>query len=410
MNFLSSVKLSLNCLRANKKRAFLTILGIIIGVGSVIVIMSVGAGAQSLLVNEISSFGSNLFGITPGAADENGPPASVMGITVTTLKLDELEDINKVPGVIAATAYVRGVDSAVFDSQKVDITYVGTTPAMLIIEDAAVAEGRFFDDNESKNLSRVVVIGDAIKQDLFGDGQAIGEILKIKKQNFRVIGVMGKRGTVAFENKDTQVFIPIKTAQKILLGINHVSLIRGKFEDNANIDMMTGEIEAVGRENHNISNAAQDDFSVRSLDQALDVLTSVTNALRFFLAGIAAISLLVGGVGIMNIMLVNITERTKEIGLRKAVGATRMNILKQFLIESLTITVFGGIIGIISGSILSWLIATIAKQIGYKWDFVITISSIFLGLGVSAAVGLIFGSYPAAKAAKMEPVEALSAE
>ncbi|OIO16948.1 multidrug ABC transporter substrate-binding protein [Candidatus Kuenenbacteria bacterium CG11_big_fil_rev_8_21_14_0_20_37_9] len=410
MNFLSSVKLSLNCLRANKKRAFLTILGIIIGVGSVIVIMSVGAGAQSLLVNEISSFGSNLFGITPGAADENGPPASVMGITVTTLKLDELEDINKVPGVIAATAYVRGVDSAVFDSQKVDITYVGTTPAMLIIEDAAVAEGRFFDDNESKNLSRVVVIGDAIKQDLFGDGQAIGEILKIKKQNFRVIGVMGKRGTVAFENKDTQVFIPIKTAQKILLGINHVSLIRGKFEDNANIDMMTGEIEAVVRENHNISNAAQDDFSVRSLDQALDVLTSVTNALRFFLAGIAAISLLVGGVGIMNIMLVNITERTKEIGLRKAVGATRMNILKQFLIESLTITVFGGIIGIISGSILSWLIATIAKQIGYKWDFVITISSIFLGLGVSAAVGLIFGSYPAAKAAKMEPVEALSAE
>ncbi|PIU10671.1 multidrug ABC transporter substrate-binding protein [Candidatus Kuenenbacteria bacterium CG08_land_8_20_14_0_20_37_23] len=410
MNFLSSVKLSLNCLRANKKRAFLTILGIIIGVGSVIVIMSVGAGAQSLLVNEISSFGSNLFGITPGAADENGPPASVMGITVTTLKLDELEDINKVPGVIAATAYVRGVDSAVFDSQKVDITYVGTTPAMLIIEDAAVAEGRFFDDNESKNLSRVVVIGDAIKQDLFGDGQAIGEILKIKKQNFRVIGVMGKRGTVAFENKDTQVFIPIKTAQKILLGINHVSLIRGKFEDNANIDMMTGEIEAVVRENHNISNAAQDDFSVRSLDQALDVLTSVTNALRFFLAGIAAISLLVGGVGIMNIMLVNITERTKEIGLRKAVGATRMNILKQFLIESLTITVFGGIIGIISGSILSWLIATIAKQIGYKWDFVITISSIFLGLGVSAAVGLIFGSYPAAKAAKMEPIEALSAE
>jgi len=189
-----------------------------------------------------------------------------------------------------------------------------------------------------------------------------------------------------------------------------VSLIRGKFEDNANIDMMTGEIEAVVRENHNISNAAQDDFSVRSLDQALDVLTSVTNALRFFLAGIAAISLLVGGVGIMNIMLVNITERTKEIGLRKAVGATRMNILKQFLIESLTITVFGGIIGIISGSILSWLIATIAKQIGYKWDFVITISSIFLGLGVSAAVGLIFGSYPAAKAAKMEPVEALSAE
>ncbi|MFH1890087.1 MAG: ABC transporter permease [Candidatus Kuenenbacteria bacterium] len=408
---LHNIKLALNGLRANKKRAFLTMLGIIIGVGSVIVIMSVGAGAQSLLVNEISSFGSNLFGVMPGATSENGgPPASVMGITVTTLKLDEAEDIKKIPQVLAVTAYVRGVDTAVFDNQKTDITYVGTLPGMLEVESTNVEKGRFFTDEEVNGLAPVVVLGYSVKEDLFGDRDAIGESIKIKKKNLKIIGVMEKRGTVAFENKDTQVYMPIKTAQKIFLGINHVSLVRGKFEDGANVDFILEEVRQTIRQNHNISNSVNDDFTVESLSQALDVLTSITDALRFFLAGIAAISLIVGGVGIMNIMLVNITERTREIGLRKSVGATRANILKQFLVESATITVFGGIIGIISGVLFSWLIAIGAQAMGYKWDFVVTFSSILLGLSVSAAVGLIFGSYPANKAAKMEPAEALRSE
>ncbi len=410
MNLLSSIKLALNGLRANKKRAFLTMLGIIIGVGSVIVIMSVGAGAQSLLVNEISAFGSNLFGIMPGASSEDGPPASVMGITLTTLKLDEADDIRKISGVVSVTAFVRAVDTASYGSQKSDTTYVGTTPEMLEVESTSVEYGRFFGQEEVDGLARVVVLGHSIKEDLFGDADPLGEMIKIKKKNLKVIGVMEKRGTVAFENKDTQVYMPIKTVQKIFLGINHVSLMRGKFSDGIDMDLLLEEVRQVVRENHDIEDALHDDFTVRSLDQALDVLTTVTDGLRMFLAGIAAISLLVGGVGIMNIMLVNITERTKEIGLRKSVGATRGNILKQFLVESATITVFGGLVGIIGGIILSWLIAFGAQQMNYAWDFVVTISSILLGLGVSAAVGIVFGSYPAFKAAKMEPVEALRSE
>jgi len=410
MNLLSSVKLALNGLRANKKRAFLTMLGIIIGVGSVIVIMSVGAGAQSLLVNEISAFGSNLFGVMPGAAADDGPPASVMGITVTTLKLNEADDIRKIPGVISVTSFVRAVDTAIYGSQKTDTTYVGTTPEMLEVENTSVEHGRFFSHEEVDGLSRVVVLGHSVKEDLFGDADPIGEMIKIKKKNLKIIGVMEKRGTVAFENKDTQVYMPIKTAQKIFLGINHVSLMRGKFDERVDMELLLEEVRQVLRENHNIDNPLHDDFTVRSLDQALDVLTTVTDGLRMFLAGIAAISLIVGGVGIMNIMLVNITERTKEIGLRKSVGATRGNILKQFLVESATITVFGGLIGIIGGILLSWIIAIGAQAMDYAWDFVVTVPSVLLGLGVSAAVGLIFGSYPAFRAAKMEPVEALRAE
>jgi len=410
MTLVKNIKLALDGFKVNKKRAFLTMLGIIIGVGSVIVIMSVGAGAQSLLVNEISSFGSDLFGITPGAANDDGPPASVMGITVTSLKLEELDDIKQISGVKAVTAYVRGVDSINFNNQTSDVTYIGTTNDILEVEGGDLIAGRFFSDDESDSLSRVVVLGSSVKKDLFGDGDAIGEKIKLKKQNFRVIGVMEARGTVAFENKDTQVFIPIKTAQKQILGISHVSLIRGKLEEGVNVDMVIEDVASTVRANHNITNSDYDDFSVRSLDQALDTLTAITDALRFFLAGIAAISLLVGGVGIMNIMLVNVAERTKEIGLRKSVGATRVAILKQFLVESATLTVIGGMIGIILGILFSWLVALIAKQMGYKWDFVITIFSILLGLGVSTTVGLVFGSYPASRAARLEPVEALRSE
>ena len=385
-------------------------LGIIIGVGSVIVIISAGAGAQSLIVNEISSFGSNIFGVIPGAAAEDGPPASIMGIIVTTLKLDEVDDLKKIPHVEAVTAYVRGVNTITYQNQKTEGTFLGVNAEFLDVEAGDVTQGRFFTLEDVKSLARVIVLGSQIKQDLFGDSDPIGENVKIKKQNFKVIGVREELGTIAFENKDEQVYLPITTVQKLLLGINHVSMIRGKVDDAANIDFVIEEAKITIRHNHDIDNPLYDDFTVRSLNQALDIINSVTDALKFFLAGIAAISLLVGGIGIMNIMLVNITERTKEIGLRKSVGATRANILKQFLIEAITLTLLGGTIGIIGGVLFSWLIAIGAKAAGFDWDFIVTPASILLALGVSAAVGIIFGSYPANKAAKLEPIEALRSE
>lgn len=411
MDLLTNIKSSLFILRANKKRAFLTMLGIIIGVSSVIIIISAGAGAQSLIVNEINSFGSNLFGILPGAAKENGPPASIMGITVTTLKLKELDDLKKIPHVEAVTAYVRGVGTASYQGQTTDTTFVGVNADLPRVENITLSQGRFFNQAEVKSLAKVVVLGWQVKQDLFGDQQEVlGKIIKIKKHSFKVIGILDQMGNVAFDNKDTQVYIPIVTAQKIMLGINHVSLIRGKIDDVVNTGFVLQEVKKVIRRHHRISDPKNDDFSVRSLKQALNVINSVTDALRFFLVGIAAISLLVGGIGIMNIMLVNVTERIKEIGLRKAVGATRRKILQQFLIESATLTLLGGGLGVILGILISWLIAVMVQHLGYQWDFIISPLSILVALTVSIGVGLIFGLYPANQAARLQPVEALRAE
>ncbi len=410
MSWASLIKLAIRNFQINKKRAFLTMLGIVIGVSAVVIIMSAGAGAQSLIINEINSFGSNLFAVMPGVANENGPPPSIVGITVTTLKLTEVADIAEIPHIEAVTAYVRGMGTLSYGGQKTDTTFVGTSADLLKVENLTLATGRFFDKKEVDSLAQVIVLGHDIKNDLFGEEDALGKFVKLKKQRFRVIGVLDQMGNVLFENKDTQVYIPITTAQKKILGINHVSLIRGKIDDVANTKFVLNEVTKTIRQNHHIKNPANDDFTVRSLEQALNVINSVTDSLRFFLAGIAAISLLVGGIGIMNIMLVNVTERTKEIGLRKAVGATYRQILEQFLIESASLTLLGGLAGLLLGVLIAWLIAIVVQNMGYNWDFIISPRSILLALSVSVLVGVAFGLYPAQQAAKLEPVEALRNE
>ncbi len=411
MLLIDSVKASLSNFYHDKKRAFLTMLGIIIGVSSVIIIISAGAGAQSLIINEINSFGSNIFGVLPGAAKEDGPPASVMGITVTTLKLKEIDDLKKIPHVTAVSAYVRGVGTLSYQGQKTDATFVGVNASLPQIENITLAHGRFFNPAEVASLAHVAVLGSQVKNDLFGqDSPAVGANIKIKRHTFKVIGVMAPMGNMAFDNKDALVYIPITTAQKIMLGINHVSLIRGKIDNADYTDFVINEVKKTIRRHHHINNPDNDDFSVRSMAQALSTLDSVTNALRFFLAGIAAISLIVGGIGIMNIMLVNVTERTKEIGLRKAVGATRYKILQQFLIESAAITLSGGLIGVLLGILISWLAALLIQHLGYAWEFKLSLISILIALSVSVLIGLVFGLYPANQAAKLEPVEALRDE
>jgi putative ABC transport system permease protein len=410
MSFLLLLKTSLQVLRTNRRRTLLTTLGIIIGVAAVIVVMSVGAGAQSLIFDQINSVGSNLIGVLPGYSEDNGPPSSVMGVTVTSLKDEDVQAIKKIKEISAATSYVRGVETVQWGAQKTDATFVGTTDEYVDVEDAQVMMGSFFDSVAANTVSREVVLGWQIYKDLFGDQNPIGERVKIKRENFRVIGVMEKRGVQGFQNQDSLVFIPLKTAQKILLGISHVSMIRAKVDDEQDVPVALAQVEDILRERHDIKPSQDDDFTARATTEALDVLATITNALRFFLGGIAAISLLVGGIGIMNIMLVTVTERTREIGLRKAIGATKANVQSQFLFEAILLTILGGLIGIAIGVGISLLVAVVARYLGYNWAFVVTPASVIAGVGVSGLVGVIFGWYPARRASNFDPVVALRYE
>jgi ABC-type antimicrobial peptide transport system permease subunit len=399
----------------NKGRSFLTMLGIIIGIGAVIIIMAVGAGAQSLILAQVKSLGTNLVGVLPGKSDSEGPPASALGIITTTLTYDDamaLANKKNAPHITAVVAYSKGVGTASWGANNYDTNFNGTTSGYLDVEGGGVALGRFLTSDEEKNLSRVAILGSTVKNELFGDSNPIGQKIKIKKHSFEIIGVMKERGTVAFQNYDDQIFMPLKTMQKLISGVDYLGFLRAKVDATENIDSTILDIEETLRDRHDIKDrsGASDDFTVRSAAQALDVIKTVTDALSYFLAAMAALSLIVGGIGIMNIMLISVTERTREIGLRKAVGANTFNILSQFLVEAVTITLLGGVIGISGGTLIAFLISLGAKALGYDWEFLVSIMSIVLAVSVSMAVGLGFGLYPAAKASRLDPVEALRYE
>ncbi len=379
---------------------------------AVVVIMSVGAGAQSLILNQIEGLGSNLIGILPGASEEDGPPAAAYGIVITTLTYEDGKAILEAGNshILAVAPYVRGADTLSVEGNTLDTSFVGTSASYLDVESVPIANGRFFTEDEERSVAKVAVLGHDVAEELFGDEDPVGRTVKIKKTNLQIIGVVAQRGTSGFQNQDNQIFVPVSTAQKLLLGINYVSFMRAKIDEAAYVDSSMRFIEDVLRERHDIDAGEGDDFSVRSTQQGMESLTQITDALKFFLAAIAAISLVVGGIGIMNIMLAAVQERTKEIGLRMAIGAKRSQITQQFLVETVMITLTGGLIGIAFGVLISVIVATVATAMGYSWDLVITPGSMIMGCVVSITIGLLFGITPARRASRLSPIEALRYE
>ena len=415
MRLIDPIKISYKNLMAAKFRSFLTILGIIIGVASVIIIMAIGRSAQALILDQVSGIGSNLIGILPGASDEKGPPAAAMGIKVTTLKYGDLEALRsgkEVPEIQDAAGYVMGSQTAKYKGEDLTVSFTGTTASYMDVENIEIAEGRFFNKTEEADVSKVAVVGKNIVRDLFLNEDPIGKTFQLKDHNFTVIGIFESKGSAGFgtASADDSVFIPLITAQRLMLGINHIAFIRAKVRSTDLIPYAIANTKATLRERHNIDDPADDDFSVRDQAQALEMIKNITNVLRYFLLAIGTISLVVGGVGIMNTMLIVVNQRIREVGLRRAIGAKTRDILVQFLMESAAISFFGGVLGIVLGILVSFIAALIMQSLGYAWPFLVSWQSIAAATLVSIAIGVVFGMYPARKASRVSPMESLRYE
>jgi len=414
MKFQDIYKTSWRGLKHAKVRSALTMLGIVIGIGSVILLVSIGSSAQKLILNQVQEVGSNLIFVIPGATKGSrfSSPASVQGIIIKTLGKQDLESFKREPSVKSAAPEVRGQAKVVFENNDTTVTYEGTTEDFFHIRNFKLAKGVFFTSTDVDSSARVAVIGPKIAETLFGNREPIGKTIRLKGLAFRVVGVIDKKGVGPFGvDQDTLIIIPVTVAQKQLLGMDYYSVVNVEANDAYTIDYAKSRVISILRTNHRITDPDKDDFTVNTQEDALSILGNITSIMTVFLSAIASISLIVGGIGIMNIMLVSVVERTREIGLRKALGATNADILKQFLFESVMITFIGGVIGILSGSffvIVAYLI--LSRVLPSGWFFALPISSIITAVLVSSLVGIIFGIYPARQAAKKNPIDALRYE
>ena len=406
------IKTAVIGLKTHKSRAFLTILGIVIGITSIMVIMSLGNGAQNLILDQVQGMGTRTIEVSAGREPKG--PSDAAQIFSDSLKEKDyvaLKNKTNVPTAEVVMPMLFGGETAIYGNETYRASIFSGTEAMFSMFDIKIGTGDTFTSDDVRSKAAVAVIGYKIRDKLFGTGPVIGEKIRIKNINFRVVGVIAQKGTASLMNFDEAIITPYTTAQQYIFGIKYFNRFFVQADSENSVARTLQDIKTTLRESHNITDPEKDDFFAASSADVVERLKTITSALTIFLAAVAAISLLVGGVGIMNIMLVSVTERTREIGLRKAVGATNDDILKQFLVEAGVLTFFGGLIGVILGitiSILaSWGIVTFTTL---AWRFTFPFQAMFLGLFVSVGVGLLFGLYPARQASKKSPMEALRYE
>jgi putative ABC transport system permease protein len=408
INIPSTLKISLRALRINKMRSALTMLGIIIGVGAVIAMLAVGTGASEKITQQISSIGSNLIIILPGSTTSGGLRMG-MG-SQPTLTRDDAEAIQKeCPAVQEAAPVLNGAAQIVYGNQNWSTGVYGTTPNMLIIRDWPLASGRTFTEQDIRNATKVALLGQTVVENLFGNIDPVGQMIRIKKVPFVVIGVLDRKGqSPQGQDQDDTIYIPVTTAQKKIFGTSFPGMVRTimvKAKSTEDLAPAERQINELLRQRHHLSPRQDNDFTVRNLTQIMQVAEQSTKVMTLLLGAIASVSLLVGGIGIMNIMLVSVTERTREIGIRMAVGAKTWDIRLQFIIEALTLSLIGGLAGIIAGITGSKLISSLAG-----WSTIVSVLSIMLAFGFSGLVGIFFGFYPAYKASLLNPIDALRYE
>jgi putative ABC transport system permease protein len=410
MTFMDSLRAAIGAIRVNVMRSVLTALGIIIGVAAVIIMIAVGAGAQSKVDSLIKSLGSNLVLVLPGTTTSSGARGA-RGSRPTITEDDAIAIQNEIDSVQVAAPVVRGSGQLIYGNQNWSTVITGVTPEFQIAKEWQMEKGRWFSNNEVKSSSKVALIGETIVENMFEGIDPVGEIIRVKRVPFKIIGVLAPKGeTPRGTDQDDIVIVPMSTAKKRLLGGRKlkgklVNIMYVKSYTSAGVaDTVKGMTELL-RQRHRIQPGQSDDFYVRNLSQILEARSDSSRVMTLLLAAVASISLIVGGIGIMNIMLVSVTERTREIGLRMAIGAKGKDILLQFLIEAVTLSLIGGAIGVFLGLSGSIIIAELGG-----WPAIIQIQSVFLAFGFAASVGIFFGFYPARKAARLDPIEALRYE
>jgi putative ABC transport system permease protein len=410
---LLSLKFAWKSLSTNVGRTLLTISGVIIGTVAILVVSSAGDAVEAFVLGQIESYGGNTIQIevkVPSAEHVSSENAGgiAQGIQVTTLTVDDAEAIKKLSGVSGYYAGIIGQALANYRETNKQVFLLGATSgAPSIDRGIAIAEGSFYTEAEDRGAAQVVVLGSGVKDAFFGESEAVGKSITIKGQSYRVSGVIEERGSTGFVSFDDFAYIPLRTLQTKILGVDSVSFITVSARDENQVESTMLEIDRVLRDRHDIRKKGEEDYSIMSIQEAQELVSSVFGAVRILLIALASISLVVGGVGIMNVLFVSVAERTSEIGLRKAVGARPKDILRQFLIEATLVALSGGLIGILlSFGILFLAFSTIAS-LGYPLSFVFSIGNLLLAIGFSFLSGIVFGTYPAWKASRIDPIQAI---
>lgn len=409
MNIIESARVAVRSLAANKLRSGLTMLGMVIGVAAVIALVAVGSGAQAQVTAQFEGLGSNLLTISSGAISLRG--VSMGAASAQSLTNDDVVAIVRLASSVSAIAPQYSISAqAVYGNKNTQTTALGVTPEYLTVRNYQVARGRFIDSLDLINQAKVAVLGATVAEDLFGGAlvDPLGKTIKINRQNYQIVGLLASKGLGGFQNLDDQMFIPLSTAQIKFGGAGNTSLqaINVQVVSADKMEWAKAELTAILRARHGLAAGQPDDFTVFDQTQIVETIGEVTQTFTVLLGSIAAISLVVGGIGIMNIMLVSVTERTREIGIRKAVGAKRRDILAQFLAEAVVLSIVGGVIGILAGYGAAQVVAPLLG--GTR--ALVTPGSVVMGLSVSIGMGLFFGTYPASRAASLHPIEALRYE